>query len=127
MRGMLDTSVLIGVIPDDVIDHIEQHAASFIVRAELLRGLRRFESLAGSEHAARIRHKRIAALDSLPELWLPFDSGASAAYAALAASSERAIRTKDALIAAQAVALRVPLLTADRGFTRFKDAEVRFV
>lgn len=127
MKGMLDTSVLIGMIPEHVIDEIDQYAASFIVRAELLRGLHRFDATPELQPAARIRRQRIAALDDLPEFWLAFDADASEAYAQLTATSESAIRTKDALIAAHAVALGVPLLTADRGFTRFANADVIFV
>jgi len=127
MRGMLDTSVLIGIMPEQVIDHIDSYTASFIVRAELLRGLRRLERTAGDEHDARIRRQRIATLDSLPTFWRPFDADASDAYADLAAQPETAIRSKDALIAAHAIALGVPLLTADRGFTRFVGADVTFV
>lgn len=119
MRAMLDTSVLIGPIPDDIIDGIEEHAASFIVRAELLRGQRHFERSQNLRHAARARAQLVSTLDTLPGFWREFAEAESDAYAALTSANERAIRSKDALIAAHAIALDVPLITADSGFTRF--------
>lgn len=127
MRAMLDTSVLIGPIPDEIIDAIELHAASFIVRAELLRGQQFFERTAHLGHAARARSQLVATLDRLPQFWRVFGEVESAAYAALEASSERAVRSKDALIAAHAIALGVPLITADSGFTRFAGLTVATV
>jgi predicted nucleic acid-binding protein len=121
---MLDTSVLIGPIPDEVIDAIEEHAASFIVRAELLRGHRHFERSEHLRPAARARAQLVATLDRLPGFWRPFGEAESDAYAALTTQSERAVRSKDALIAAHAIALDVPLITADEGFTRFAGLRV---
>jgi len=127
VRAMLDTSVLIGTIPTAVIDGIDEYGASFIVRAELLRGRERFARTAGHEHAARVRTQLVEALDAIPGFWTPFDDAAADAYATLAARPETAVRSKDALIAAQAVARGVPLLTADRGFTRFIGLDVEFI
>lgn len=119
MKGMLDTSVLIGPIPEDVIASIEEYAASFIVRAELLRGQRRFERMPQGQPAARARGELVATLDDLPAFWRAFGDAESDAYSRLVAPDERAVRTKDALIAAHALALDAPLLTADEGFSRF--------
>lgn len=124
---MLDTSALADVIPGEVVDGIENYGASFIVRAELMRGLRRYEGMPGMRHAAAVRAKRIAALDGVGTFWQAFDAAASEAYANLIAEPGSAARSKDALIAAHAVAVGCPLITADRGFTRFRDLEVRFV
>lgn len=124
MRAMLDTSVLIGPIPDDIVEQIDDHAASFIVRAELLRGRRHFERSAALRHAALAREQLVSALDALPEFWRPFGDAESDAYATLESSNERAVLSKDALIAAHAIALGVPLVTADTGFTRFAGLEV---
>lgn len=120
MRAMLDTSVLIGPLPDDVIDAIEEYSASFVVRAELLRGRARFERSPGLAPAARARAQLIRTLDSLPGFWREFGEAESDAYATLETPTEAAARTKDALIAAHAIALEVPLMTDDEGFTRFR-------
>lgn len=127
MKAMLDTSVLIGRIPDDIVEHIEEHAASVIVRAELVRGLERFEATPGTAHQARERAQLVNALDALPTFWRSFGVPESDAYARLRARPEQAARSKDALIAGHAAAHGVPLVTADRGFTRFVGIDVRFV
>ena len=127
MRAMLDTSVLVGRIPDVVVDGIEQYSASFLVRGELARGLGRFRSDPRATHLARMRAELLSALDALPAFWRPFDASASDAYGRLRAEPHAAARTKDALIAAHALAFGVPLLTADRGFTRFADLELEVI
>lgn len=125
MIAMLDTSVLIGPIPEDILTRIDEYAASFVVRAELLRGQHHFERDPERRPAARARAQLISALDDLAGFWRTFGAAESDAYAALESSSERAVRSKDAFIAAHAVALGVPLVTADAGFTRFVGLEVR--
>lgn len=124
MIAMLDTSVLIGPIPDDILERIEEYAASVVVRAELLRGQRHFERSTEHGHAARARGQLVAALDALPGFWQEFGAAQSDAYAALESSSQRAVQSKDAFIAAHAIALGVPLVTADAGFTRFTGLDV---
>ena len=116
---MLDTSVLIGPLPDDIIDAIEEFSASYIVRAELMRGRAGFAQSPSLVHAARAREQLVETLDRLPGFWREFGAAESDAYAALTTRSEAAAHTKDALIAAHAIALDVPLMTADTGFTRF--------
>lgn len=55
---MLDTSVLVGRIPEEVLERIEEYSSSMIVRAELGRGLTRFRSMKGGERRARVRAQR---------------------------------------------------------------------
>ena len=119
MRAMLDTSVLIGALPDDVIDAIDEFSASYVVRAELMRLRARFAQSPSLAHAARARVQLVETLDRLPGFWREFGAAGSDVYATLTTRSEAAARTKDALIAAHAIALDVPLMTADTGFTRF--------
>lgn len=119
MRAMLDTSVLIGPLPDDVIDAINEFSASYIVRAELMRGRARFAQSPPLAHAARAREQLVETLDRLPGFWREFGAAESDAYATLVTRSEAVTRTKDALIAAHAIALDVPLMTADTDFTCF--------
>lgn len=126
MKAVLDTSVLIGPLREEVIDSIDEYAAPYIVRAELLRGREHFARTPDLAHAARARTQLVETLDLLPGFWLPFGAADSDAYATLVATSEGAVRTKDALIAAQALALDVPLVTADRGFTRFTGLRVEY-
>ena len=70
------------------------------------------------------RAQLIDALDDLRGFWRPFGAVESAAYADLRASSEQAVRSKDAIIAAHAIAAGQTLITADHGFTRFQGLEV---
>ncbi|WP_036283715.1 type II toxin-antitoxin system VapC family toxin [Microbacterium luticocti] len=123
---MIDTSVLIGVLPDQIVDAIEDHGASHIVRGELLRGAERFAAQPNGRELARVRAQLVSALDELRAFWRPFDGAASTAYASLTAMPPSAARSKDALIAAHAVSLGVPVITADRGFTRFTGLEIIF-
>lgn len=123
---MIDTSVLIGALPDQIVDAIEDHAASYVVRGELLRGAERFAAQRNGRELARVRAQLVSALDELRSFWRPFDGAASTAYASLTAKPPTAARSKDALIAAHAVSLDVPLITADRGFTRFTGLEIIF-
>lgn len=127
MTGLLDTSVLIGPIPAPVIESIERYAAPYLVRAELLRGQRRFELSPTMRQRALARAQLIAALDDLHGFWRPFGAAESDAFAELRASSEQAVRSKDAIIAAHAVAAGQTLITADRGFTRFEGLEVDLI
>ena len=127
MTGLLDTSVLIGPIPAAVIEGIERYVAPYLVRAELLRGQRRFELSPNMRQRAAARAQLIAALDDLHRFWRPFGSAESDAYAQLRASSEQAVQSKDAIIAAHAIAAGQTLVTADRGFTRFQGLEVDLI
>lgn len=124
MRAMLDTSVLIAPLPDDVIDNIEEFSASHIVRAELLRGRTRFAQSPRLAHAARARQQLIDTLDRCPDFWCSFGAVESDAYANLTTHNEAAVRSKDAFIAAHAIALELPLMTGDIGFTRFEGLQL---
>ncbi|MCI0156162.1 type II toxin-antitoxin system VapC family toxin [Leifsonia shinshuensis] len=124
---MLDTSVLISGIPDHIIDELGSYRSSTVCRGELMQGLFSFQADPRRKAAASQRHELIATLDDLPEFWLDFDRAASDGYGTLTARPRTAIRQKDALIAAHAYAVGVPLLTEDAGFSRFPDVEVVIV
>lgn len=124
IRGMLDTSVLIGGIPSEVIDDIGSYRSSMICRGELAQGLSAFEADRRRTTAAGQRRELIRTLDELPTFWLAFDRAASDGYGTLTARPRTAIRQKDALIAAHAFSANVPLLTRDTGFSRFPAVKV---
>lgn len=121
--GLIDSSALIGGLPTTVIDSLELHCSSTIVRAELVRGLRAFES-SGQRDRAERRATLLEALDAIAGFWRDFDVAASEGYGALTTSSPRAIRQKDALIAGHAQSLGIPVITRDAGFTRFSSVAV---
>ncbi|MEN2737043.1 PIN domain-containing protein [Microbacterium sp. X-17] len=122
--GMLDTSILISGLPSEVIDDIGAYRSSMICRGELAQGLVVFRGDRRHHAAASQREELIRTLDELPDFWLDFDRAASDGYGPLTAQPRKAIRQKDALIAAHAYAVGVPLLTGDAGFSRFPDVEV---
>ncbi|QNE37418.1 type II toxin-antitoxin system VapC family toxin [Leifsonia shinshuensis] len=124
IRGMLDTSVLVSGLPTDVVDDLGSYRSSMICRGELVQGLVVFRGDARRRSAADQREELIRTLDDLADFWLDFDRAASDAYGTLTAEPRRAVRPKDALIAAHAGAVGVPLLTEDAGFSRFPDVEV---
>ncbi|TAM71838.1 MAG: PIN domain-containing protein [Microbacteriaceae bacterium] len=125
--AMLDTSVIIQGIPEDIIDDIENYCSSAIVRAELMHGLYSFvNDPAVPEDRVKRRRLLIQNLDALEDFWADFGIDASDGYGILAACPKSAIRQKDALIAGHAVALKLPLITHDTGFSRF-DADVRII
>jgi predicted nucleic acid-binding protein len=104
---LLDTSVLIQppeVWPDD------SFGSSIISLAELHFGV----NLARDEQARELRTRRLAVLRTTFE-WMPFDEYAAQSYGILAAtvwqSRPAHSRSKDIMIAAQAHALGVPLMT----------------
>lgn len=122
-QGLIDTSALIGGLPPSMIDTIDQHCSSTIVRAELVRGLRVFETSVQQERVAR-RSTLLEALDEIEGFWRDFDVAASEGYGALTATSPQAVRQKDALIAGHAQSLGIPVITRDAGFTRFPSVAV---
>jgi predicted nucleic acid-binding protein len=127
VQGMLDTSVLISGLPDAVVDDITTYRASMVCRGELIQGLVAFRSDPRRQAAAMQRRELLRALDDLPEFWLAFDRAASESYGTLTAQPRSAGRLKDALIAAHAHAVGVPLLTEDAGFSRYPDVEIRLL
>ncbi|CAM5349818.1 type II toxin-antitoxin system VapC family toxin [Leifsonia shinshuensis] len=124
IRGMLDTSVLVSGLPAEVVDDLGSYRSSMICRGELVQGLAVFRADARRKSAADQREELIRTLDDLAGFWLDFDRAASDGYGTLTAEPRRAVRLKDALIAAHARAVGVPLLTEDAGFSRFPDVEV---
>ncbi|WP_025158604.1 type II toxin-antitoxin system VapC family toxin [Leifsonia aquatica] len=125
--GMLDTSILISGLPDDVIDEIDAYRSSMVCRGELIQGLVAFRSDPHREAAAAQRQELVRILDELPGFWLPFDRAASDSYGALTSEPRSAGRLKDALIAAHSQSVGVPLLTVDAGFTRYPEVDIRLL
>lgn len=123
---MIDTSVLIAGLPAAIIAEIEEYCSSTICRAELAHGLAAFEADPALHRQAAARRELMRLLDVLPGFWADFDRAASDGYAQLTAVPRTAIRLKDALIAGHALSRDLPLITADRGFTRFPDVQVEF-
>ncbi|MEO7017291.1 MAG: PIN domain-containing protein [Leifsonia sp.] len=117
--AMLDTSVLISGVPEEIVDRIEDYCSSMICRAELAHGLAAFEKDASRFAQLAIRRELLRLLDSIPGFWAAFDLPAADGYGALTAKPKSAIRLKDALIAGHALALGLPLFTEDAGFSRF--------
>lgn len=126
MSALIDTSALIAGLPAEVISELGDHCSSTIVRGELAHGLHAFRRAGRADRLAR-REALLDVLDSLPGFWRDFDLAASDAYGALTAEPPGAIRLKDALIAAHALRLDLPVLTCDTGFTRFPAVEVRLI
>lgn len=123
--GLLDTSILIDRVALVAIsDDIDKFVSSTIVRSELVCGLHTREP--GSAERSH-RQKLIELFDGLNGFWLPFDLDSSEAYGALTAQPFSAMREKDALIAAQASSLNLPVVTNDRGFSRFDGVVARSI
>ncbi|MDN4615873.1 PIN domain-containing protein [Leifsonia sp. F6_8S_P_1B] len=123
--ALLDTSVLISGLSEEMIDRIELYRSSMICRAELAQGLAAFEKDPSRFAQLAIRRELLRLLDSIPGFWLEFDRAASDAYGSLTAEPKTALPLKDALIAAHALAAGLPLLTEDAGFSRFPSVDVR--
>lgn len=124
LRGLVDTSILVGSIPAEIIDNIDRYCSSAICRGELVQGLRAFRADPARQHVAGSREELIRLLDSVPQFWRNFDAAASDGYGQLTAPTKSALRLKDALIAGHALALRAPVVTGDPGFSRFNEIEV---
>lgn len=124
MKAMVDTSVLIAGMPEDIIREIEYYCSSTICRGELAHGLFTFQRDPAREREANARAELLRLLDALPAFWQPFDRAASDAYGGLTAVPHSAIRLKDALIAGHAFSLDLPIITVDAGFSRFPDVRV---
>ncbi|GAB3800724.1 hypothetical protein GCM10028798_15670 [Humibacter antri] len=85
------------------------------------------EADAARGRQASARRELLRLLDAVPGFWASFDRAASDGYGRLTAVPRTAIRQKDALIAGHAHSRDLPLITADKGFTRFPELDVRFV
>ena len=106
---LLDTSVLIYDMVG--LDPNQEYAASILSRAELELGV----AIAQGEQVDE-RRRRLARLDNL-FAWIPFTEATTRAYGILAqtihASAPAEARRIDTYIAAHALELGVPLLTAN--------------
>jgi len=127
MKAMIDTSVLIAGLPAEIIGEIENYCSSMICRAELARGLYAYEADPAKRRQAATRRELLRLLDAIPGFWIDFDRSASDGYGRLTAVPSTAIRHKDALIAGHCVSRQLPLVTGDKGFTRFSDLEFTLV
>lgn len=126
MRGLLDTSAVIG---ERVEGLPEERAISTATLAELHFGVH----MATTDRARRARLRRLAEIESRFDA-LPIDDAVARAYgglahAVMAAGRKPRARTMDILIAATAQANGVPLYTRDRAdFEIFRaELDVRLV
>ena len=126
IRGILDTSVLIlrdRLSPHDVLPAVPLITA--ITLAELSAGP--LVATNEVERARRLSHLQQAEVDFNP---LPFDADAARVFGSVSASLRRAghksaAKSKDAMIAAIAVAGRLPVYTCNaRDFERVDGLEV---
>ena len=128
-RGVLDTStvILLGRMTDPSLLPDEQ-VISAITLAELSVGPLITDD--PDERAGRQAHLQLAESDFDP---LPFDAAAARAFGRLAAELRRAgrepaARAHDALIAAPAISLRLPLFTCNPSdFSGMPDLDLRVV
>ncbi|MGI8677746.1 MAG: type II toxin-antitoxin system VapC family toxin [Jatrophihabitans sp.] len=109
-QALLDTSVVIDYPAKSVEAHAETAAVSTITLAELAYGLHTSDPLVNAAREQRY-HWISNAFDPIP-----FDGNAARVYGALCASvratgRDPQLRRFDLLIAAVAVALRIPLIT----------------
>ena len=127
-RALLDTSFVIALARGEemALDDPPEEAA---VSAVTLCGLHHGVLVATEAH----RPGRLATLAFVERHFaaLPVDAEVAPHFGRLMADSRRRRRTKlataDALIAATAVAHRLPLITRDRDFARLPDVEVVIV
>lgn len=120
-KGLLDTGILLAD-PGPYIDEIEHYCSSNICRAELAAGRQRLQANPARHAEATARTELLRLLDSLPAFWVDFDRAASDQYAALNASTGLAgART---MIAAQALARDLTLITTDEQFTAYPQLRV---
>lgn len=123
MNGLLDTSVLIDLVPPDLGDLPEDVSISVISVAELRLGVLLARDAAG-------RAARLARMTEVERLFdpLPVDDDVASAYADIVASArERGKRPRamDALIAATALANGLTLYTRDRDFGDLPRVQVK--
>ena len=127
-RGILDTSTLILLGRLDASDLPEEPLITAITLAELAVGP--LVATTDSERAARQAHLQQAEADFDP---LPFDAAAARQFGLVAAGlraagQKPAARSYDAMIAAVALSLGLPLYTANpRDFAAIPDLDLRTV
>lgn len=121
-HALLDTSVVIDYPAQSVAAHAASAAVSTITLAELAYGLHSSDPLVNAAREQRY-HWITSTFDPIP-----FDADAARTYGALCASVRAAGRDPkprrfDLLIAAAAVALRIPLITRNaKDFRGIHDA-----
>jgi len=112
--GLLDTSVLLE-LDEDLEPSIRHFVSSTICRAEMALG-RQLRENRGDEKEAKILATLIKNYDRA-DIWRQFDTKASDAYGYLAAQvlpkAPATARSRDALIAAHAASLGLPVVTAN--------------
>jgi len=119
--ALLDTSVLLQL--DQCLEqHLAKFASSVIVRAELMAGIE-LRRLKGDEIGAGLRELLVSACDEAG-IWRNLDSGFTQTYGAIVAplflTAPAKARSRDALIAAHAAYLNIPVVTANQNdFNRF--------
>lgn len=110
---LLDTNVLVD-LPRYTFDTHEAYAASILSRAELEFGIR----MATTHESRRARTQRLSLIEERFE-WIDFDLASSVSYGEIASHAAHRgitgsrIRTKDALIAAQAHRHGAALMTSN--------------
>ena len=128
MRGLLDTSILIALESDRVLDFDalpDESAISVITLAELESGV----YLASDDSA---RADRLATLNAAQRRHepLPISPEVASVFARLTATIKRAgksLAVTDRWIAATAISHGVPLFTQDRDFENVPELDVRIV
>lgn len=120
-HGLLDTSVLIALAKGEAPELPDQAAISIITLCELHHGV-----LVAND---RNRPQRLATLTMAERRFvaLPVDERVAPHYGALVAEARRRKRrpaVTDTLIAATALAHRLPVYTADTDFAKFSSVEL---
>jgi predicted nucleic acid-binding protein len=122
MNGLLDTSVLVDLVPETLPDDV---AISVVSIAELRLGVLLARDVAG-------RAARLARVTEVERLFdpLPVDGDVASAYAEIVAAARdqgRRPRALDALIAATAVVHGLTLYTRDRDFQHLPRVQVKLL
>lgn len=129
MKGLLDTSVLVGLEADRALSELPEEAAlSVITLEELTLGVRMAEGR-GDTDLARTRRETLDAVAAEFDVFV-VDRQVVAECAAIRARGRlRNLRFGpfDALIAATAVAHQLPLYSQDAQFARMEGIDVRLV
>lgn len=129
MRGLLDTSVFVGLEAGRAVGELPDEAAlSVITLEELALGVRMAQLRGESELATR-RQETLAAVARAFDVLVVDRAVASACAAIRASGRARNLRFGpfDSLIAATAVAHDLPLFTQDGQFADMNDVDARLI